>query len=322
MRPQVLVPLDGSTSAEAILPAAVRLARLTGGTITLLQVVPPPHTMDTLFPTLPPLGLTWNGLPAALNVARHYLDHIAQRVPNLESGEAHAESLPVQIEALPGNPAATIVDYAAQRPSIRWIAMATHGRSGVARWLYGSVAEQVLRTASTPLLLVRPPSPAEGAPGHLLEPIAPWHHIVMPLDGSELAEQVLPQAQTLAAASGATLDLVSALPVTGESLAHITGEDGLYDRDADRRISYLEDIARPLRASGLTVQIHSGFGEPDAVIVSVATEVHASLIVMATHGRGGFQQLWLGSVALQVVQHATQPVLLVRATEPPRRPAL
>lgn len=321
MRPQVLVPLDGSTSAEAILPAAVRLARLTGGTLTLLQVVPPPHTMDTLFPTLPPLGLTWNGLPAALNVARHYLDHVAQRVPNLDSTGAHAEPLPVQIEALPGNPAATIVDYAAQRPSIRWIAMATHGRSGVARWLYGSVAEQVLRTASTPLLLVRPPPPAEGAPGRERAAGMPWRHIVVPLDGSTLAEQVLPQAHKLAATSGATLHLVSARSSTDDGLARPLGEDGLYEREADRRINYLEDTARPLRASGLTVQIHNGFGEPDAVIVSVATEVHASLIVMATHGRGGFQQLWLGSVALQVVQHATQPVLLVRATEPPLRPA-
>jgi nucleotide-binding universal stress UspA family protein len=259
--------------------------------------------------------VTWNGLPAALNVARHYLDHIAGRVPSLEGAEAPGAALPVQIEALPGQPAATIVDYAAQRPSIRWIAMATHGRSGVARWLYGSVAEQVLRTASTPLLLVRPPALADAA----AEQGTPWRHIVVPLDGSALAEQVLPQAQMLAAASKATLHLVSAQSITDDALVRLASEGDHLEAEAGQRSTYLAETARHLRESGLEVEIHSGFGEPDLVIASVAAEVQASLIMMATHGRSGFQQLRLGSVALQVVHHATQPVLLVRATLPPLR---
>lgn len=299
MQARILVPLDGSPVAEAILPAAVNLARLTGGTLTLLRVVPPPQPLDP-FGIIPAAALMWNGLPAALNVARHYLDAIAEQVRDADDHTGVRGAVPILIEALPGDPAATLVDYVTQRPSIRWIAMATHGRSGVARWLYGSVAEHVLQTVRTPLLLLHPRSPdpagSAGAP-----PGAAWRHIVVPLDGSVGAEQALPHAQALAAVSGATLDLVTAFPPGGEVPPVST---------------YLETIARQLRAEGRTVHIHLRGGEPARVIEQVAQAVRAGLIVMTAPARGVAPQAHPGSVVMQTIRRARQPVLLVRATGP------
>lgn len=301
MQARILVPLDGSPVAEAILPAAMHLARLTGGALTLVRIVPPPTPLDP-FGARPGAALTWPGLPAALNVARHYLDAIAEQVRDADDSSGCPGAVPIQIEALPGDPAATIVDYAHQRPSIRWIAMATHGRSGVARWLYGSVAEHVLRTARPLLLLLHPrlPNPAISASP---PPGESWRHIVVPLDGSAGAEQALPHAQALAAASGATLDLVTALPPKV---------------DAPPVSTYLETIARQLRDAGQQVHLHPRYGEPSRVIEQVAQEVRAGLIVMAAPAWPDGGAIQPGNVAMQTIRRARQPVLLVRATAPER----
>jgi nucleotide-binding universal stress UspA family protein len=296
MEARILVPLDGSAVAEAILPAAANLARITGGALTLLRVVSPPPALDP-FGLVPAATLTWTGLPAALNVARHYLDAVAEDLRDPETPLGAPGAVPVQIEAVPGDPAATIVDYAAQRPSVQWIAMATHGRSGIARWLYGSVAEQVLQTTDTPVLLLRPAPSAEAPP----LPGGLWHHIVVPLDGSPLAERALAQARMLAVASGATLALVTALSLEA-NVPQIT--------------AYLETTAGQLRAEGVDVQTYSRFGEPAPVILQVAQEVQAGLIVMTTPGPPGSGPTRVGNVAMQTIHSARQPVLLVRSNAP------
>lgn len=146
--------------------------------------------------------------------AHAYLTGVANRLA--DSG------LVVSTEVLEGDPATAIGDYAAARPGDVLIAMATHGRSGLGRWLLGSVAERVLHMAPAPLLLVRPPSSPTPHPlGEGRLPAAgslPYTHRLVPLDGSPLAEQALDQAATLARALGATLVLVAVVP-TGDDRA-------------------------------------------------------------------------------------------------------
>ena len=301
MQPQILVPLDGSALAETILPHAMELARATGSRLVLLQAVPPPMPAAPMMGAIPPPAITdevWETENAA---ARTYLAATAE---TLAARGVHVETILSN-----GDAATEIVDWAAQDPPNRRIAMATHGRSGLSRWVFGSVAEKVLHAAPVPLLLVRvPPDPGP--------PVAarPYQTLLIPLDGSALAERALVQAVPLAQATGARLWLLTVVPTP--DMAALTefswvppGEDAIRAPMTE----YLAHTAQDLQVSGVPVHTELLSGHPAHGILRLADDVDADLIVMSTHGRGGLQRLWLGSVALKVVQSARHPVLLVRA---------
>ena len=140
----ILVPLDTSELAELALADALSVARLCQADLTLLHVIAP---IDKVFAT--DLGYTvyidqeWGDQKQQ---ARDYLDSVCQRID--------CNSLTVNRVVETGAPAETIIDYAKRNP-IDLIVMATHGRSGLQRWVYGSVADKVLRGAHVPVLLVR-----------------------------------------------------------------------------------------------------------------------------------------------------------------------
>jgi nucleotide-binding universal stress UspA family protein len=143
----ILVPLDGSTLAEAILPPATALGALTNAAFTLLHVIAldvDGYAMDW------PVARTEAGALAALrDDAQAYLDRVAERLG--------AQSLVVHTAVIGGQPAPAILEYARDH-AIDLIALATHGRSGAARLLLGSIADKTLRGATTPVLLYRPPT--------------------------------------------------------------------------------------------------------------------------------------------------------------------
>lgn len=146
---RMLIPLDGSAIAEAVLPPALAFARITGAHITLLHIPDPQQPRRRLLQQLDNIesGLGDSLRPGIGEAAEHYL----QTVPHRHK----AADLTIESVLLDGAPAPTILDYAEQA-NIDLIAMATHGRTGLQRWLYGSVTEKVLRTAATSLLIVRP----------------------------------------------------------------------------------------------------------------------------------------------------------------------
>lgn len=153
---KILVPLDGSTLAEGVLPHVQELARRFDSEVTLIQVVAPLSKLvaETMPPALEPAGTAAAvGVEAAAEAvkaeregARAHLDGIIQRLK--------AEAINVRAEVVEGTAGDTIVDYA-RRHEMDLIAMSTHGRSGLRRLVYGSVADHVLRHAGTPVLLVR-----------------------------------------------------------------------------------------------------------------------------------------------------------------------
>jgi nucleotide-binding universal stress UspA family protein len=307
MQPQILVPLDGSALAEGVLPYAVALARLSASTLVLLQVIPSRIA-------LPSIG--WRAFERrdiqqawaeAVTAARASLEQTADRL--------RADGLTVQTVVCIGDPASEILTSVTRTPGIRFIAMSTHGRTGLQRAVFGSVAEAVLHTAPVPVLLVRTHVDARPA----AQTIA-YTTILVPLDVDAFAEPALEQACHLAAASGATLVLLTAVP-DRDDLARATegmvsfAALGELQAVADRMMVELAAQAQRLEASGLHVRTMLARGWPAEAILRAAAQEHADLIVMATHGRGGLQRLRLGSVALQVVQAAVVPVLLVRRSE-------
>ncbi|MEO6456882.1 MAG: universal stress protein [Chloroflexia bacterium] len=319
MEKRILVPLDGSALAEMSVPHAVSLAHATSGTLTLLWVVAPaPVTlgvpMDGSFPASPALMEAREREP---RVAREYLNRFVERLHV-------AEGLNVETIVQEGDPASMIVQYAEQNPSVKLIAMATHGRKGVSCWVFGSVAEKVLHASPVPLLLVRQELHAsiEASTSH-------YTRILVPLDGSTFAENALEHATALAATLRATLILFTVLPNQYDRVMTNKGGVGEWEwvaapwaREAEWATSYLEDVAQNIAGAGILVETKISFGDPVEEILRMETEAAADMIVMSTHGRSGVQRLWLGSVAMKVVGSTTRPVLLVRAKERTEVPEL
>ncbi len=197
----ILVPLDGSALAEMALPHAVALARSTGKSLMLLRVVPLPLAYNQAIWGAPvPTGV-WEISEEAAKSAQEYLARTAERLGHL--------NIEVNTQVLEGDPAAMIIAYTEQHPRVATIAMSTHGRNGLGRWFFGSVAEKVLQAASVPLLLVRS-SESESAPAPRALHEARYDTILVPLDGSPLAELALEPAKKIAVATGAKLILTSA----------------------------------------------------------------------------------------------------------------
>jgi nucleotide-binding universal stress UspA family protein len=198
--------------------------------------------------------------------------------------------------------------------------MSTHGRSGIGRWVFGGVADRVLRGATCPVLLVR---------AGQVQLHTSYRRILVPLDGSELAEQVVPYVRALVSPlkllpperGDARVFLVSVLTagLTDRTLALLTSyPPGLQlatsalDYAEVQLQSYLRSVAAVLREHGALVQIAVQRGSPADEILAYAAKVEADLISMTTHGSTGASRWAYGSVAGRVLQGAHSPVLLVR----------
>lgn len=154
---QIVVPLDGSPLAEGVLPHAERLASLCGAEVVLVHVVPLASQVVQLgmaggpdigpYPPAHAEAIT-KAMEAEVQRARGYLDRVAERL--------RGKGLRVATEVRRGNPAEEIVALARERQA-DLIAISTHGRSGLGRLVFGSVAEAVIRTAGIPVLVIKPP---------------------------------------------------------------------------------------------------------------------------------------------------------------------
>jgi nucleotide-binding universal stress UspA family protein len=191
------------------------------------------------------------------------------------------------------------------------IALSSHGRSGLTRMVLGSMADKVLRGTKVPVFLYAPRHDVPVRQADELETI------LVPLDGSELAEQALPHAGALAKA----LKLRMVLIRVTSTLTDLTS-DGFYevtqiliDELEKEAIDYLDQQVSALRQQGLEdVDRCHLTGSAASEIIDFARETPRSFIAMCTHGRSGVQRWALGSVTGYVVSHAAVPVLVIRTT--------
>jgi len=299
MYDKILVPLDGSKTAEAVLPYVRALAEKLEVDVELIAAV----DLDEMASNVSAAeGLFLDTLfDDECRRQGEYLKEIAISFP---AGRA-------RFKVEKGSPAAVIVDTAAADKQTL-IAMATHGRSGLNRWLLGSVAEKVLRAASNPTLLVRASSEAR------LEERAPLKSVVVPLDGSDLAERVLPAVVDFAK----RLDLEVILFRAYSIPYAVYGGGGYYALDLDKIIGeidadvsrYLQEKVDALRKTGLEkVSCASKEGLSADEIIKFSRHKSTGMIAMCSHGRSGVKRWVLGSVTETVARHSTVPVLVVRA---------
>jgi nucleotide-binding universal stress UspA family protein len=298
---QILVPLDGSSLAEQALACAMTLGRGLPAELVLFRAVSiPPDTREILNSA---------GLKAA--VLMEQLEAKANDYLRKVVGQLQDVGLSVRQVVWRGPAAEAIVDYAGQK-DIQQIVMATHGYTGISRWAHGSVAERVLQSARVPVLLVRA---QEGKLGVLREPM-PCQRILVPLDGSDVAEQILPSAVSIAQAFGADMILFQ-VPIVyvsgsliGEWYLPFQGVIATAERDAQ---TYLDRVACRLREQRVNVSTATQIGAVAESIIGYAEANRIDLIAMCTHGRTGRGRWTLGSVADRVLRGSSMPILLVRA---------
>jgi nucleotide-binding universal stress UspA family protein len=302
MTNRILVPLDGSRLAEQALSCAAMLGRALPSELVLFHAVAIPADDREI---LGKAGVETAAIVDELETkAREYLYGLVEQLADRQLNARYA------IERGPA--AETILEYADQ-VDVQQIVMATHGYSGIKRWTHGSVAERVLQAARVPVLMVR---------AQEQDAEAGWHvglqckRILVPLDGSRMAEQVLPTAALVARALDSELVLfqVPIVHVYGwlasEWFLPVPGVLATAEEDAG---AYLAGVAAGLKEQNVRATTAMRIGPVAYSIVEYAEANDIDLIAMCTHGRSGLARWTLGSVADHVLRAGSKPILLVRA---------
>jgi nucleotide-binding universal stress UspA family protein len=286
-------------TAERVVPYARTFARGLKLPVELLAVV----DVGSLLTSVETARFFDNLVEEESRKSKAYLERIAERFAGSR----------VKRSVEQGSAAEAIIEKAAADESTL-IAMTTHGRSGLNRWLLGSVAEKVLRATTNPLLLVRASPEGKGEGEARLE------SFVVPLDGSELAEHALPIVTEIAKKLRLEVFLFRAYrnpygPFVSGAGYYAVNADELMSSVRDEARNYLEEKMAELKKQGideLSYLLQEGVAADE--IVSMGSHIPDSLIVMCSHGRSGMKRWALGSVTETVVRHSRSPVLVLRPT--------
>jgi nucleotide-binding universal stress UspA family protein len=287
----IVVPLDGSALAERALSLATALSIPTAARLVLVRV----------FDSEPPLQETGPDGTYLEKTATHLRDR----------------GFYVECVELIGEPVARAIGHAAEQHTADLIVMTTHGRTGPVRWVLGSVAEALVKCSRVPVLLQR-----AWDPGRRATLLGDQPRLLVTVDGSRFAEAALPAALTLADDLGAEILLLRVDPRAHDVLAAeedvATSIDALACQPLLDVREYLDELAGRLRREWPSIAISTRVecGDPATAIVAATEDSRAALVVMATHGRTGFQRMTLGSVADRVLQHGRAPIVLMHPTSP------
>jgi nucleotide-binding universal stress UspA family protein len=288
----ILLALDGSELAEQAIPAASELAVATKAGVVLAAVVVPPERWPSS--TMP---------QATLGEERDYAEfYLSSIVDRLRERGVKAR---VRVEA--GQAAANLVAMADEEGA-ELVAMATHGRSGLGRWILGSVADRVLHLTRKPVFLVHARADGEVSSIQLKK-------ILVPLDGSSTGESVLPFVKRLAADLGASLVLEGVIVPSAAlySGTFIPSSPPVLDEMEAGSKEYLDEIAATIRKEGIPVTTRVDVGYAAETILEAAAATGSDLIALCTHGRSGPERWIRGSTADAIIRHADRPCLIVPA---------
>lgn len=320
MYSNVIVPLDGSELAEQALP----YARLVAGSLSVpIELVTALDALPLAVKDRRAIAAGREMMTEARRASESYLTDVRQGLRD--------EGIAASWTMLPGTPDRAIVERASHDRNAL-VVMSTHGRGGITRWALGSVADKVLHTTLNPMLIAHPGG------SRLPRSRTGVGTVLVPLDGSRLAELSLPHAMSLATHLGVSVELLlitstadhyrgqlggsaRRLAMSNASLEKLTGD--LIRSDADEVSEYLTAARRkallenPSPAEVATR--HLLRDDVAGAIIERATEMSA-LVVMSTHGRSGLQRLVMGSVTDRVIRHSNIPLVVVRGEPETRNP--
>jgi nucleotide-binding universal stress UspA family protein len=312
----ILVPLDGSPRAEHALPLAAWIARANGARLTQIGIIPIPTNLSHIEPE----GICRQVQEAESKIARQALTR------NIDT--YHLEGIDNHIEIRTGIPEQTIRQFA-QEQAVDLIVLCSHGRTGLKRWLLGSVAREIVRHSSIPTLVIREDTllPAMREP-EVFHPL----RILVPLDSSPLAEEALqPAAQFCSSISTqhrGTLHLVSVLHTasnTAPETAHMRRK-----RTQAKAIAwnYLHSIEQRFKTGDLA---HYPVNISTSLVIEYAKVADTSkrlieesecigdvvgfsgcdMIAMATHTGAGLDHIKKNSITGEVLDHSEIPLLII-----------
>jgi nucleotide-binding universal stress UspA family protein len=285
----ILIPTDGSAPADRATQHALSLASQFDATVHALAVV----NLQQAAGPFNAGGLDATFVDRLQNQADEAVQHVANKWAQPDRFHGSVTE---------GIPSKVILDYVGDN-DIDLVAMGTHGRTGLRRFVLGSVTEHVLRESPVPVL-------ATGASED--EPTLPYRNVLVPTDGSDCATAAVDHALSIAAACGATLH---ALNVVDDSI--IVGSPGgvlpenYLDSLEDMGEEATEALAERATEQGVVVETAVEKGRPGDGIKAYASDNEIDIVVMGTHGRSGVERFLLGSTTEQVIRTGTCPVLAV-----------
>lgn len=291
MYEKILVPLDGSKLAELALPYAEKLTEAFDSELVLFSSCAP---ADSKYLHLQQL-------------------YIGKMVELVKSHIKEGAKVKIQQATTLGEPAREIVNYAKEN-NVSLIIMSSHGRSGIMLWAMGSTANKVIQQASTPILLIKAKAASPLEKGEIL------NRILIPLDGSDTGEAVLPYARELAEKLRAEIILLQVI-APGKHVHTVGGLDYFLFPEQEveslkaKASEYLEKVSKKLTGSGIIIKYEVKIGDAAQEIIRFANETDSRLVIISSHGQSNVRQWILGSIANKILQASNTPVLLVRAPQ-------
>jgi nucleotide-binding universal stress UspA family protein len=287
---KILCPIDFSPGSQQAMRVAARLVNQADAELVLVHSWYVPPTAFSGEYVLSP------------DIIQQLSDDAARGLASATRDLAMLGVKRVTSKLLTGLPWHEIVEVLEKDPAYDLVVIGTHGRTGLARILLGSVAEQVIRHAPCSVLAVR----ADGEP-------APFTHVLCPVDFSDSARHAVELAAALVEPGGAGIELlhVLELPVaySGEPFA----ADFMRDLDKHAAENLDEWVVQVGSKTSVPVKARSRIGRPGTQTLAVLdADPSFDLVVMGSHGRTGLRRILMGSVAEQVVRHAHVPVLVAR----------
>jgi nucleotide-binding universal stress UspA family protein len=289
---KILVPLDGSQLAEAVMWYAARLTGRLRASLTLAYVSSPDELLSQ-------------------HMYECYLRDTVSRFKEQAEKAAKETNKPgtfsIDYKVLKGDPAEEILDYADRNKS-DLIILATQGKSGVRRWALGNVANKIISATRKQVLLIR----AKGGQPDVSK--VKLTKVLVPVDGSPESESILRYITFLATELNLSLTLLHMFPTAFSS--YLTLESAkMAEKESKREKSYIEKLGKRLTSQGLNIKTafkETAPGEEAAEIIKMAEEGDFSMVAMATHGRSGLGRWIFGSNAQKVLYEGSTPLLLVR----------
>jgi nucleotide-binding universal stress UspA family protein len=303
---RILIPLDGSPRAELILPQVAQLWKREASELLLVHSVSAYSPANGGYDSAPSLA-------HKREEGESYLQGVARRCT-----DAGAK---VQTRLLDGSPAGAILDAAIQEGATM-IAMTSHGRTGILRWVMGSVADKVLGGSDVPVLLIRPDqlaglSAVEPAPSKK----SPFRRILIATDGSPTSMAIVDPAMQFAAVFDSEIVALHVWDSYAPDGAPLLGMEAGMRPPPEAPLSPNDEVtarvARQLGPSGLKVTRVTRYGEPASEILDHTLEHDVDLIALATRERWELSRWMTGSVAERVLRSAGVPLLIVRSAAKP-----
>lgn len=295
---RILVPLDGSKTAEVVIPYVTEIAARCGSLIVLARVCEP---------------------NMKISECNFYLENVAKgmwlELNNLQANE----KTKMETSVLFGNPAEILIYYASEI-DCNLIIIASRGASNQSQWPLGNVATKILHASRRPILLIREQINNSAVTAHRL-----IKKLMVPLDGSNLSEAALPLAAELSTVMEADVVLFRVIEqnivITGPGLAMTRelateyGSPVIANPLKTLVFEYLKNVKEYFEKKGIKAYMAIGEGQPADEIIDYAEANSIDLIIMSTHGRSGIGRWVFGSVTDKVLRAGNTPVLVVRPGE-------